>query len=115
MSSPTQHTTPHKVGGGDPLFQAVKQHDHDVSRPKDPVVKEIYDKHARLMEHERSAVVGVGHGMWYFDDMIGEAVEHPTPVTAAHGGASIGDTPLTEEQIIHKETTKELKDRHIDY
>ena len=34
-------------------------------------IKEVYDKHARLMEHERSAVVGVGHGMWYFDDMVG--------------------------------------------
>ena len=113
MSSPptTQHTPPHKMGGGDPLFAAVKQHDHDVSRPKDPVVKEIYDKHARLMEHERSAVVGVGHGMWYFDDMVGEAVEHhPTPTSPPIGG-----TPPPSSDPNKGTTSKELKDRHIDY
>ena len=64
-------------GQGDPLLDAVLKHDKEMAesqnspnqRPKE--LKSIYDEHARMIAHERSAVVGIGHGMWYFDDMIG--------------------------------------------
>ena len=78
MSSTTSRPIAHpaaKDGDGDPLLRAVLKHDKVVadSRRNHPRedLKLVYDKHARLMEHERSGVVGVGHGMWYFDDMVG--------------------------------------------
>ena len=81
---------------GDPLFDAILKHDKEMasqSNERTKELKKVYDKHAKMIEHERSAIVGIGHGMWYFDDMIG--------VT----GQDSGDETATDNQKPKRRTS----------
>lgn len=56
---------------GDPLLEAALRHDKEVEEHiHKQQLKETYDKHAILMEHERSGALIGGPGMWYFDDVV---------------------------------------------
>ena len=67
---------------GDPVLEATMKYDRsqEEAAVHRQALKEVYDEHARLMEHERHGAFLGDHTLWYAQDYL------PEPKKGEHDG-----------------------------
>jgi hypothetical protein len=56
---------------GDPVLEAILKHDTALDQAeRQTALKELYEQHARMVEHQRTGTFLGDHTMWYAQDYL---------------------------------------------